>query len=873
MKLRVGCAVGGLLSLILSLAQLTVAQTPTQTASALPHLVRFGGTVKDLNGNPLTGVVGITFALYSEQTGGTPLWLETQNVTADGTGHYTVLLGSTKSDGLPEDLFTDEQAHWVGVQVTGQAEQPRVLLASTPYALKAGDAETIGGLPPSAFMLATPGTNNTPNNPAKPGGSTDIGTTAVVSGSGTADFVPLWTNNSVLGNSVLFQSGSGSTATVGVNTITPAAALDVNGSLISRGTLQLPSTGTANASSGFNSQPFTLQGSAYNSSTQKAIGPIFQWQTEPNGNDTSTPAGTLNLLYGGGSGAPTETGLNIASTGKITFATGQTFPGAGTITGVTTAAGSGLTGGGTSGTLNLALTNTCAANQILQWNGSAWACTTIDGGGTITGVTAGTDLTGGGTSGTVTLNLDTTKVPQLASANTFTANQNVNGTMTATMFSGSGSGLSNVNASQLGGLASSAFAQLAAGSNTFNGGITASSFTGSGSGLTNVTAANALDLGGLPPSSYQPAGSYATTASNTFAGNQAIAGFNLYTYIGNPGCGSHAFAGIAFSTTGFQNCLNYSMVGDSANTYIAAPTGDIYFRTQNNAVTAMTIAPSGTLTLNGNVLATASTNVDGGVITGFSAPAGSSLFGSNGVDGMGGNGDFDNYTLGGNGVQGFGGSGGDVTSGTGTGGYFVGGDGVDATAGSSVYYAGNFTGDVNVSGAITAGTKDFKIDHPLDPANKYLVHASVESSEMKNIYDGNVTTDSAGQATVQLPEWFEVLNTDFRYQLTVIGQFAQAIIAREIENNRFEIRTNAPNVKVSWQVTGVRQDAYAKANPLVVEQAKEARLRGFYIHPELYGAPPEKQIEWARHPQMMKKIQEVRARQLAASQKQTVPRN
>src|SRR5208282_6533742 len=105
---------------------------------------------------------------------------------------------------------------------------------------------------------------------------------------------------------------------------------------------------------------------------------------------------------------------------------------------------------------------------------------------------------------------------------------------------------------------------------------------------------------------------------------------------------------------------------------------------------------------------------------------------------------------------------------------------------------------------------------------------------------------------------------------TVIGQFAQAIVAGEIENNQFEIRTSVPNVKVSWQVTGVRQDAYAKANPLLVEQEKEERLRGFYIHPELYGAPPEKQIEWARHPQMMKKIQEERARQLAAAQKQTV---
>jgi hypothetical protein len=140
------------------------------------------------------------------------------------------------------------------------------------------------------------------------------------------------------------------------------------------------------------------------------------------------------------------------------------------ITGITTASGSGLIGGGTSGTLNLSLINTCASKQILQWSGSAWACAS-PGTGTITGVTAGTDLTGGGTSGTVTVNVDTTKVPQLASANTFTTNQTVNGTVIATSFTGSGANLTGVtaaNSTELGGLASSAYAQLAA-NNTFTG--------------------------------------------------------------------------------------------------------------------------------------------------------------------------------------------------------------------------------------------------------------------------------------------------------------------------------------------------------------------------------------------------------------------
>jgi hypothetical protein len=129
---------------------------------------------------------------------------------------------------------------------------------------------------------------------------------------------------------------------------------------------------------------------------------------------------------------------------------------------------------------------------------------------------------------------------------------------------------------------------------------------------------------------------------------------------------------------------------------------------------------------------------------------------------------------------------------------------------------------------------------------------------MMNIYTGNVTTDTQGLATVKLPEWFETLNTDFRYQLTVIGQFAQAIVATKIANHQFTIKTNAPSVEVSWQVTGVRQDAFAKAHPLVVEEEKDARLKGFYIHPDLYGAPQEKQIEWARHPEMMKRMQEQR---------------
>ena len=215
---------------------------------------------------------------------------------------------------------------------------------------------------------------------------------------------------------------------------------------------------------------------------------------------------------------------------------------------------------------------------------------------------------------------------------------------------------------------------------------------------------------------------------------------------------------------------------------------------------------------------------------------------------------------------------GSVTGGGGTGGSFVGGsggpggEGIYAEGGSNSANTGtglaaDLNGDVSVTGALTAATKDFKIDHPLDPANKFLVHSSVESSEMMNIYSGNVITDDLGIATVALPEWFESLNTDFRYQLTTIGRDAHAWISQKVKDGKFMIGTNAPLVEVSWQITAVRQDAYAKAHPLVVEEPKPLAQRGYYMHPELYGQPTEKQIEWKRQPEQMRRLKALRESQ------------
>lgn len=157
----------------------------------------------------------------------------------------------------------------------------------------------------------------------------------------------------------------------------------------------------------------------------------------------------------------------------------------------------------------------------------------------------------------------------------------------------------------------------------------------------------------------------------------------------------------------------------------------------------------------------------------------------------------------------------------------------------------NITGNTNVGGTLSKGAGSFKIDHPLDPENKYLYHSFVESPDMMNIYNGTITTDENGVATVTMPGYFEALNRDFRYQLTVIGQFAQAIVAEKIAANHFTIKTDKPNVEVSWQVTGVRQDAFANKHRIPNEVEKAPAERGYYLHPEAFGKPLHKSIEAA----------------------------
>jgi len=693
--------------------------------------IPYSGNVKDASGKAHTGAMGLTFALYELQEGGSPLFVETQNLQLDEQGHYTVLLGATQAEGLPLDLFTSGKARWLGVtpQLSAVGEQPRVLLVGVPYALKAADADTLGGKPASAFVttqaVAPSGDTGTQAAPQSLGVAAGAASAAQalaalpITGMGTTNFIPIWTSSTNLGNSTISE---------------------VAGKVNVKGTLQLPATGTATATGGKNSQPASLQASAFNSSTQAAVNQTFNLQAEPTGNNTSSPSGKLNLLFGSGSGTPAETGLSIANNGSITFAPGQTFPGA----------------------------------------------------GTLSGVTAGTDLTGGGTSGNVTLNLNLAatdaRYAQLGTANTFTGAQSFNGNLTDT---------GNI----------SATGQVSGGSGLFFGDVDANGTVfGANARFTGLAFASQL-------------------AANTSSGDAVFGNSTGGTGVrGTSQLDADFQAGIFGAEGGTTKTLGVFGLTDS-------PSGaGVLGQSGGASAVGAQFAPHAgvwadtVITGNNALLATADDGFSLQAVNNSSSRG--TIFAQNltsspafvlEAQGSGGACDIDNG------------------------------------------------GNLICSGGLFGSSKSFKIDHPLDPANKYLVHASVESSEMKNIYDGVVITDAHGEATVSLPEWFEALNTDFRYQLTVVGQFAQAIVAREIENHQFQIKTNAPNVKVSWQVTGVRQDAYAKAHPLVVEQQKDEQLRGFYIHPELYGAPNEKQIWLARNPGAMKHIKEQHGEAAAAA--------
>ena len=219
--------IGFTLCLLLICPVMSLMAQQTATADGVvPSVMKFTGTLSGADGNPLTGIQGVTFLLYKEDRGGAPLWLETQNVQADKSGRYSVTLGSATSNGLPAAVFSAGEARWLGVQPSGEAEQPRTLLVSVPYALKALDAETLGGRPASAFIIAPAAGSSAPAPKVAPAAEQ---ANELVCSSGTAcktGFLPLFASNggsAKVTDSIVTQNGA--TVTVsGSATVTSTAS-------------------------------------------------------------------------------------------------------------------------------------------------------------------------------------------------------------------------------------------------------------------------------------------------------------------------------------------------------------------------------------------------------------------------------------------------------------------------------------------------------------------------------------------------------------------------------------------------------------------------------------------------------------------------
>ena len=321
--------------------------------TAVPALVPYSGLAVAEDGKPVGPEAEINFLIFRDEQGGDALWMETQSVVVDPDGHYKVQLGASSSDGLPMALFSTGEARWLEVQVGGEKPQPRVLLASVPYALKAGDATTLGGLPVSAFALVGEKSAPAPNAAASP--DLTLPTTVTTTG-GTAGYVSEFSGASTIVDSPLFVSSSGE---VGINQTAPTATLDVNGTENVRGILDLPPVATATATAGQRSQLVQFTASAWDSATSAVVSPIFKLLANFDGNNTASPSGDLELHYQQG---PNSTNiLSIANTGVITFAPTQTFPG--TLKSVT--ATSPLTALTLNGATNLAL-NTTALETTLD---------------------------------------------------------------------------------------------------------------------------------------------------------------------------------------------------------------------------------------------------------------------------------------------------------------------------------------------------------------------------------------------------------------------------------------------------------------------------------------------------------------------------
>jgi len=516
-----------------------------QQRPLVPRVTSFSGMVKDAAGAPQTGIVGIAFSLYEEQQGGAPLWSEIQNVPLDDQGHYTVLLGSMRPEGLPLDLFATGKARWLGVapQLPGSPEEPRVLLVGVPYALKAADAETLGGMPASAYMLAGSSAAAPPAQSATPAPAT-VAASALPSltGTGTAGYISRFTSSSRLADSSIYQRSGG----IGIGTTTPAAGLEVNGSakvdsnltlggniLSASGlpVLQAPNTGSYNFSAGLGALAPSTTGT-FNT----AIGTnALQVNTTGYGNTAVGPLVLDHNTTGFSNTAVGNEALSSNTTGNFNTASGVDALESNTSGSANTASGDSALVANTTGS-----NNTASGASALFFNTSG-GYNTASGFQALFANTTGSDNTANGAG---SLELNTT-----GAFNTASGFQSLNANTTGTANTADGHNALEANTS--------------GGYNTASGYYALNSNNTGGQNTASGAFALTFNSGG----SYNTAGGFNALYSNTTGGNNTAFGYAALAAIStgsnNIALGANA---ATFATTGSNNIEigNFGASTDSA---------------------------------------------------------------------------------------------------------------------------------------------------------------------------------------------------------------------------------------------------------------------------------------------------------------------
>jgi hypothetical protein len=828
------------------LAAAAVAQQPTSEAleGAVPRLIRFSGTLSAAEVKQ-GGLVGVEFAIYQEESGGIALWSEIQNVEADSSGHFGVVLGATKNGGLPPDVLGIGEQRWLSVTPVGGVAQPRALLVSVPYALRAEEAMRIAGVPAGEFVrkgdltdsvreamhtMQSDGTTSNAIPNANSGPTTFSGSTtnqivsvkqtgsgkaivataasaiATVSTGGIAGVYGSATAAAGIGVQGVATSTAGGKST-GVSGISSSAAgtgvsgqgsaFGVTGTAANAGGIGV--RGTSTDISDITGIDFGVQGIASDSTgagvngTNKALtGNAFG--VSGNSSSTSTKAAAVNGSEGASTGQVYGVNGNTSSTGP--FAAGVNgYEGANTgqVSGV-----SGFAQSAGQGSAGVAGVEEATTGQVFGVSGGTPSTTTNAAGvngyegaatGTVFGVNGNTSSAGPGAAGVNGFEGATTG--QVFGVNGSTLS---NGTGSAGVIGFEGSTTGNVfgvngSTTSSGNGSAGVFGNAEATTGSVYG-VNGISQSPNGFGVFGNNTATSGPAVGVGGSSISPNGSGVSGSSP----NIAVVGYNQNC--NSNGCTPGTGIGGQFFTA-------------AGGTLLQGLSGPSF----SSLTPVFTVDGTGKGTFNGGVSSTINNPNGNAIVATNNATSGSAaaLVGISYSSSAAGIAGYNYSTSGGGGLYGeshsasaaaiFG-----ANMGGGLGGSFSGG----------VFVSGN----LNVTGTITAGTKDFKIDDPIDPERKFLYHASIESWEMANLYSGNVVLDRRGEAVVDLPEWFEALNRDFRYQLTTIGRAAQVYIAKEIENHRFKIAGGRAGMKVSWQVTGVRHDAWAQSHPLQVEEEK-----------------------------------------------------